>query len=122
MAKPRQAVTTKLAIAPMVQLDKNWPLDEDLGLWTTTTPMIWRRACIDLVKDTLYSRDDNGSFTLYHRMPGHMSAYTPSLMTTYTPPRSTIFTPVKLVGETLICTHLIDSFLLETQDICRDPS
>eukprot|EP00957_Ditylum_brightwellii_P141843 10806836-Ditylum_brightwellii.AAC.1 len=77
----------------MTRLDKNWPLDEDLGLWITTTPMIWRRAYIDLVNDILYSRDDNGSFTLYHRLPGHMSAYAPSLMTTHTPPRSAIFTP-----------------------------
>eukprot|EP00957_Ditylum_brightwellii_P204892 15341255-Ditylum_brightwellii.AAC.1 len=82
--------------------------------------MIWRRAYIDTVNDILYSRDDNGSFTLYHRLPGHMSAYAPSLITTNTPPRSTIFAPVKLVRETLICTHLIDSFLLDTPDICQD--
>eukprot|EP00957_Ditylum_brightwellii_P060918 4624024-Ditylum_brightwellii.AAC.1 len=72
-------------VSPTTQLDKNWPLDEDLGLWTATTPMIWRRAYIDPVNDTLYSRDDNGSFTLYHRMPGHMSAYAPSSMTTTRP-------------------------------------
>eukprot|EP00957_Ditylum_brightwellii_P089109 6785530-Ditylum_brightwellii.AAC.1 len=84
--------------------------------------MIWRRAYIDPVNDILYLRDDNGSFTLYHRMPRHMSTYAPSLMSTHTPSRSAIFALVKLVGETLICTHLIDSFLLETQDICRDPS
>eukprot|EP00957_Ditylum_brightwellii_P005544 425025-Ditylum_brightwellii.AAC.1 len=24
------------------QLDRDWPLDEDLGLWTVSSPLIWR--------------------------------------------------------------------------------
>eukprot|EP00957_Ditylum_brightwellii_P070722 5375277-Ditylum_brightwellii.AAC.1 len=89
----RNCFATK--ISKNSRLDKDWPLDEDLGLWITTTPLIWRQAYIDPNNDTLYARDENGSFSIYTLLPGQMSTYAPTMTVTTTPPSSVVFTPVK---------------------------
>eukprot|EP00957_Ditylum_brightwellii_P182592 13908336-Ditylum_brightwellii.AAC.1 len=44
------------------RLDKDWPLDMDLGLWTTNKPNILRDMYIETKTDTLYVQSKHGYF------------------------------------------------------------
>eukprot|EP00957_Ditylum_brightwellii_P033814 2562388-Ditylum_brightwellii.AAC.1 len=70
--------------------------------------------------DTLYAQNKNGSYSIYNRVLGHMYAYAPTKTDTNTLPQSALFTPVKDVGETIICTQIIDSFVSIVQENSLD--
>eukprot|EP00957_Ditylum_brightwellii_P182434 13897479-Ditylum_brightwellii.AAC.2 len=44
------------------RLDKDWPLDNDLGLWITYTPSIMRDVYMNKSTDILYVRSETGYF------------------------------------------------------------
>ena len=80
-----------------LRLDRDWPLDEDLGLWTVSSPLIWRDAYFDHESGTLYVCSRNGCFTQHTRMNGHMSTYTPTQNQLPEPPPNAKFTPTRKV-------------------------
>eukprot|EP00957_Ditylum_brightwellii_P193132 14704996-Ditylum_brightwellii.AAC.1 len=54
------------------RLNKDWPLNEDLGLWTVSSPLIWRDAYYDHESRTLYLCSTNGHFTQHTRVERQM--------------------------------------------------
>eukprot|EP00957_Ditylum_brightwellii_P100190 7635665-Ditylum_brightwellii.AAC.1 len=105
----------EINIPANTRLDKDWPLDMDLGLWITYKPNILRDAYIETEMDTLYLRSEHGYFVHHVCSAGHMLAYEPLETYDTEPPIKAIFTPIKKLKGKITCTHLTDTFLLDTQ-------
>eukprot|EP00957_Ditylum_brightwellii_P192197 14630426-Ditylum_brightwellii.AAC.1 len=99
------------------RLDTDWPLDKDLGLWTVSRSLILRDAYFDKESGALYVRSTNGRFTWHNRIEGYMSTYSPMTHHLPAPPPTATFTPIRRFRDQVICTGLIDSFLLSHQPI-----
>eukprot|EP00957_Ditylum_brightwellii_P071892 5464058-Ditylum_brightwellii.AAC.1 len=88
------------------RLDFDWPLDEDLGLWTVAHPLILRDTYYEHASGTIYVCSTNGCFTQHTRVEGHMSTYTPMTHQLPAPPSTATFTPIHQFQEQQLLGNL----------------
>eukprot|EP00957_Ditylum_brightwellii_P067596 5131225-Ditylum_brightwellii.AAC.3 len=87
-----------------------------MSLWNISCPLILRDAYLDKDTNALYvCCSTNGCYTQHKRVEGHMSIYSPTISQLPAPPQSAVFTPIRRFWDQVICTGLIDSFMLDHQ-------
>eukprot|EP00957_Ditylum_brightwellii_P208768 15358846-Ditylum_brightwellii.AAC.1 len=86
---------------------KDWILDEELGLWTTETPLTMCDAYLVQERNEVYAKHTNGCYVCHTHVQGSTSTYTLTSNQTSTPPTTSTFTPIQRVFGKIICTDAI---------------
>jgi hypothetical protein len=98
------------------QTDKDWILYEDLGAWTTTTPLTMCDAYLVHERNVVYAKHSNRCYVSHSHVQRTTSMYIPTPTWTTAPPNDSTFTPIKQVSGKIICTSLIDKSINSPPD------
>eukprot|EP00957_Ditylum_brightwellii_P203971 15337007-Ditylum_brightwellii.AAC.1 len=97
--------------------DKDWSLDDNLGLWTTQHLLLHRDAYFVEDKNKVYVKNMHGCYVCHKHTPRSISMYELMTVQLPSPPSNAVFTPTKKLPDPHIQCILGD---LADQDIDAD--